>query len=280
MFEDKKKILENNIKESFKEINNSKEVSDDKYLKYYNAKNKKYLVQSMETGFYDHGEFEKYRSNATYNQVLGIEYLTISKWCRSWLKNNFGNKVKYAPNGIDLTLFNRVDRKFDGKIKILIEGNSEDKYKNVDESFRIVDKLDLEKYEIHYLSYNKEPKSWYHVDKFYHKVPHDEVGRVYEKCDILIKTSLLESFSYPPLEMMATGGVCVVRLNEGNSEYIKDNYNALVYENDNINDAVLKIEEIVKNKNLRDKLIKNGLKTANDRKWENIEDDIMALYEE
>ena len=38
MFEDKKKILENNIKDSFKEINNSKETSDDKYLKYYNDK--------------------------------------------------------------------------------------------------------------------------------------------------------------------------------------------------------------------------------------------------
>ena len=53
---------------------------------------------------------------------------------------------------------------------------------------------------IHYLSYEKEPKSWYKVDKFYHKVPHDEVGKIYNECDILIKTSILESFSYPPLE--------------------------------------------------------------------------------
>ena len=47
MFEDKKKILENNIKDSFKEINNSKETSDDKYLKYYNAKKeyKDYIIE-------------------------------------------------------------------------------------------------------------------------------------------------------------------------------------------------------------------------------------------
>ncbi|MFR3431543.1 MAG: hypothetical protein ACLTTH_16335 [Holdemanella porci] len=36
-----------------------------------------------------------------------------------------------------------------------------------------------------------------------------EVQKVYADCDILLKTSLLESFSYPPIEMMATGGYVV-----------------------------------------------------------------------
>ena len=41
-----------------------------------------------------------------------------------------------------------------GKIRILIEGDCGVYYKNVDESFRIVDKLDPDKYEIWYMSYN------------------------------------------------------------------------------------------------------------------------------
>ncbi len=248
--------------------------------KYYNAKKTKYLVQSMETGFYDPGEFEKYKSNATYNQVIGVEYLTISKWCQKWLEEDFHNKVKYAPNGIDLSLFPKKERTFEGKIKILIEGNSKDKHKNVDESFKIVEKLDKEKYEIYYLSYDQTPKSWYHVDKFYQKIPHDEVGNIYRECDILLKTSILESFSYPPLEMMATGGLCVVLLNEGNSEYIKDGYNALTYEKGNIDDAINKIEELVNNKDLREKLIKNGKKTAQEKSWDKIKKEILSLYEE
>lgn len=247
--------------------------------KYFNCKNKKYLVQNMETRFYKPGEFEKRKANSTYCNIFNIEYLTISKWCQKWLKEDFETGSKFAPNGIDLSIFPVRKRDFKGKIKILIEGNCKDYYKNVDESFKITNELDRNKYEIHYLSYEKEPKSWYKVDKFYHKVPHDEVGKIYNECDILIKTSILESFSYPPLEMMATGGFVVALQNDGNKEYLKDMENSLIYEPGNIKQAIEKIEELTNNKQLREKLEKNGLETARSREWNKIEDQILALYE-
>lgn len=247
--------------------------------KYFNCEHKKYLVQNMETGFYKHGEFERKKANSTYCNIFNIEYLTISKWCQNWLKEDFDTECKYAPNGIDLSIFPVRKREFKGKIKILIEGNCKDFYKNVDESFKITNELDQDKYEIHYLSYEKEPKSWYKVDKFYHKVPHDEVGKIYNECDILIKTSILESFSYPPLEMMATGGFVVALQNGGNKEYLKDMENALIYEQGNIKEAIEKIELLEKDKKLREKLRENGLKTARERDWNKIEDQIMKLYE-
>ncbi len=247
--------------------------------KYFNCKNKKYLVQNMETRFYKPGEFEKRKANSTYCNIFNIEYLTISKWCQKWLKEDFETDSKFAPNGIDLSIFPVRKRDFKGKIKILIEGNCKDYYKNVDESFKITNELDRNKYEIHYLSYEKEPKSWYKVDKFYHKVPHDEVGKIYNECDILIKTSILESFSYPPLEMMATGGFVVALQNDGNKEYLKDMENSLIYEPGNIKQAIEKIEELTNNKQLREKLEKNGLETARSREWNKIEDQILALYE-
>ena len=247
--------------------------------KYFNCEHKKYLVQNMETGFYKHGEFEKKKANSTYCNIFNIEYLTISKWCQNWLKEDFDTECKYAPNGIDLSIFPVRKREFKRKIKILIEGNCKDFYKNVDESFKITNELDQDKYEIHYLSYEKEPKSWYKVDKFYHKVPHDEVGKIYNECDILIKTSILESFSYPPLEMMATGGFVVALQNGGNKEYLKDMENALIYEQGNIKEAIEKIELLEKDKKLREKLRENGLKTARERDWNKIENQIMKLYE-
>lgn len=247
---------------------------------YANCINKKYLVQNMERGFYLPGRFERINSTATYNRRLGIDYITISRWCEKWLKEDFGNTVKYAPNGIDLSIFEVKKRKFDGKIKILIEGNCKDHYKNVDESFRIVEKLDKDKYEINYLSYEKEPKDWYRVDNFYHKVPHSEVGKIYQDSDILIKTSILESFSYPPLEMMATGGLVVVVPNDGNSEYLVDGENCLLYKQGNIDEAVSKIEKLVADKNLRDKLITGGINTAKKYEWNKIENSILKLYRE
>lgn len=246
--------------------------------KYPNVLNRSYLVQNFETNFFEHGNYLKIMANATYNSYVPINYLTISKWCQNWLESDYKKDCKYVPNGIDIKQFPFRKREFKGKIKILVEGNSADYYKNVDESFRIVEKLDKEKYEINFLSYQGKPKDWYYVDKFMHKVPFDEVGKVYSSCDILIKSSILESFSYPPLEMMATGGLVVVAPNEGNVEYLKDEYNCLFYEQGNIDKAVEQIERIVKDEKLRNTLIENGKKTAEEREWSRIEKDIVNLY--
>lgn len=249
------------------------------YIKRYpDVKNRFYLVQNFETDFNDYGSPAKRIANATYVDDGEIKYITISKWCEKWLYSDFGQKAKYAPNGIDLDKFEFRERKFNGKIKILIEGNSDDYYKNVDESFRIVEKLDENKYEIVYLSYQGEPKKWYRVDKFYHRVPNDEVGRVYSECDILLKTSILESFSYPPLEMMATGGYVVAVPNEGNKEYLKDNEDCLFYEQGNIDEAIKKIEEIVADAELRKKLTKNSKRVVAEHDWKKLEKEVMGLY--
>ena len=249
-----------------------------KYVKEYpNAGEKMYLVQNFETNFNEYGSPVKREANATYHEN-GIKYLTISEWCKEWLEKDFGRKAKYAPNGIDLDKFKYRERNLQGKIKILVEGNSNDYYKNVDESFRIVERLDREKFEVVYLSYLGKPKAWYKVDKFYNKVPHDEVGRVYNECDILLKTSILESFSYPPLEMMATGGYVVAVPNGGNREYLRDKENCLFYEQGDIDGAVRKIEQIVEDAELRKKLAKNGRKVAEARDWDKIESKILGLY--
>jgi len=246
---------------------------------YPNIKERFYLVQNFETDFYEHGRAFKILANQTYSiSVPSVNYITISKWCQEWLKVKFLKESKYAPNGIDLSIFHPGPREFEARIRILVEGNSEDYYKNVDESFRIVEKLDPNRYEVWYMSYKGEPKSWYRVDRFLHKVPYEEVPAVYSQCHILLKSSILESFSYPPLEMMATGGFVVVSPNEGNLEYLRDGENCLMYEPGNIDDAVGKIETIVSDPFLRRRLYIKGIETAQSRDWALIEKDILSLY--
>lgn len=246
---------------------------------YPNTTNRLYFVQNLETDFYVWGAAgPKILANATYSDISGIKYITMSLWCKKWLKQRFNKDSKYASNGIDLENYKYRERSFDKKVKVLIEGDSKSEYKNTDEAFRIVEKLDPAKYEISYLSYRKEPKSWYRVDHFYNRIAPEKVGEVYAKCDILIKTSLLESFSYPPLEMMATGGLSVVVPNDGNIEYLRDGENCLFYEQGNIDEGASKVVELVNNKSLRDKLIEGGLKTAKEYQWQSKEKDILKLY--
>jgi len=246
---------------------------------YPKIKDKYYLVQGYETDFYQYGHVFRIWANLTYNSFAGIKYVTISKWCEDWLKSKYNRSAKYARNGLDTNLFRFTKRDFDGKIRILIEGSSEDRIKNVDESFRIVSKLDPEKFEVWYLSYNGKPKDWYRFDKFLHKVPYSSVSNVYSSCHILIKSSLMESFSYPPLEMMATGGIAIVAPNDGNIEYLIHEENCLMYEPRNIDDAVKQIMRVCTDSQLREKIIANGLEVAKSRDWRNIQDEILALYD-
>lgn len=250
------------------------------FEQYAKIKERYYNVQNFETDFYEAGNGQKIEANRTYCSMLPIKYVTISKWCEEWLQKKYCKMAQYAPNGLYVDRFYPVKRDWSKrKIRILVEGNSNDYYKNVDESFRIVDLLDKEKYEIWFMSYQGKPKAGYYVDEFLHKVPYEKVPDIYRKCDILIKSSILESFSYPPLEMMATGGYVVVAPNGGNLEYLRDDENCLFYDHDNLQTAVSAIEKIVKNAELREKLYENGICTAQSRDWDIIKKDVMRLYD-
>lgn len=239
-----------------------------------------YLVQNFETDFYEPYAKPRLEANRSYCPQVPMQFITISKWCQQWLEQDYGQMARYAPNGIDGRRFKPKKRDFtSGKIRILIEGDCGVYYKNVDESFRIVDRLDPEKYEIWYMSYNAKPKEHYRVDKFLHKVPYEKVPEVYDQCHILIKSSFLESFSYPPLEMMATGGYTVVVPNGGNSEYLVDGTNCLLYPCGDIDAAVQAIERIVNDRSLRETLYQGGIETARRRAWDTLNAQILALYD-
>ena len=248
-------------------------------LNYFRTKNHLYLVQNYETDFYKYGNYFRIVAEQTYSAPFNVEYITISKWCETWLWEKYKKKSRYAPNGIDFYSFTSQRRKLTKKkIRILIEGDSSSHYKNVDESFKIIEKLDKNKFEVWYLSYNGKPKNWYQFDKFFHEISHDKVKSIYRQCDILLKSSFLESFSYPPLEMMATGGYNIVVPNGGNTEYLKDGENCLFYKLGDINGAVECIKRLISDEELQIHLYENGLRTAEERDWKNFKKQVISLY--
>ena len=250
-------------------------------INYSKVKRRLYLVQSYETDFFSFGEIIRNEAEKTYNIPFGVEYITISKWCQTWLWEKYKKKSKYAPNGIYYKEFKEHKRNLrKPKIRILIEGDNSSIFKNVDESFKIVEKLDKNKYEIWYMSYKAKPKSWYRVDKFLNKVAFEKVNEIYGKCDILIKSSLLDSFSFPPLEMMATGGYNIIAPTGGNVEYLINEENCLFYKQGDIDDAIHCIERLISDEVLQQHLYENGLITVKKRDLNNLKKKIISLYEE
>lgn len=249
---------------------------------YPNIKQRYYLVQGFEPNFYEAGNFNRIAANQTYSAPVPLKYITVSKWCEKWLNEDYHQCAKYAPNGIALARFKNRKRNFEKteeRIRILVEGNCDDYYKNVDESFKIVEQLPEDKFEIWFMSYQGKPKNWYRVDKFLHRIPNEKVGDIYASCDVLIKSSILESFSYPPLEMMATGGYVVVAPNEGNVEYLVDQENCLMYPQGDIEAAVQAITRICEDRELQNTLYENGVRTAEKRTWEKLRSEVINLYD-
>ena len=245
---------------------------------YANIGQRYYLVQNFETNFYEPYHPSRIAANQSYRPYCQMTFLTISRWCQEWLKESFHQEARYLPNGIHAEEYKPVKRNFEGKIRILIEGDCEAYYKNVDESFRIANQLDRDKFEVWYMSYNALPKEWYQIDRFLHKVPYEEVSKVYQQCHILLKTSFLESFSYPPLEMMATGGYAVVVPNKGNQEYLIDEENCLLYPKGDIKRGLRAIYRICEDENLRERLREKGIETAEKRDWKNLKKEILHFY--
>ena len=94
----------------------------------------------------------------------------------------------------------------------------------------------------------------------------------------MLKTSIMDSYSYPPLEMMATGGLAVVAPNGGNIEYLRDEENCLMYKLGDIDKAVEQIDRLAEDALLRERLIAGGLETAKKREWSKIEEQIVTMY--
>lgn len=232
-----------------------------------NVKRKLYFVQSDETRFYPNGSYLKTRVKRTY--TFPFEFITMAHWLQKFLKENFSKNSVYIPNGINTDIFHPdtpLEPKPKNKKRVLLEGAINLPFKGMAEAFKVVQDLDCE---VWCVSYDGKPNPKWHCDHFFKKVPMKDMPKIYSSCDILLKLSQVESFGYPPLEMMACGGVSVVSKIEGHQEYIIDKYNALFTEPKNIQKTRKIIEDLFKNKKLYSKLQQNSQKTVAKFNWQN-----------
>ena len=101
--------------------------------------------------------------------------------------------------------------------------------------------------------------------------PQNEMYRLYNKCNMYISACTAEGFSMPQLEAMACGCAVVTTDDGGSRDFIKHEYNAIVIQKTR-DKLIAAINSILQTKELRRKIIKNGLITAAQTKfkWDNI----------
>lgn len=241
------------------------------------AKKKCYFVQSDETRFNPEGSREYNLAFESYK--MDLIYITEAKWIKQWLREKFGQNAFYVPNGLDTDIiYSTTPRDTDPnrKVRVLLEGPIDIPYKGMHYAFAAVEGLDCE---VWCISSAGVPKPNWRCDRFFSRVPMDQMKYIYSSCDILLKMSQVEGFFGPPMEMMACHGACVVGKVTGYDEYIVDNYNALVVEPGDVEGAHNALKKLIEDKELRERLAENGYNTAMKWKWDESIDLLEQIFQ-
>lgn len=103
----------------------------------------------------------------------------------------------------------------------------------------------------------------------------DDIARAYCSSKVFFSASWHEGWNWMGIEAMACGVPLVITKDGGSSDYAKNNYNCLKVNVRDPYDAIYAIDKLLKDYRLRNKLIKNGLKTAAKFTWKQSTKDFM-----
>ncbi len=236
----------------------------------FNASYYLYFCQCDERLFYPTDDINRFWVEQTYS-ILQLPIVASADFLASKLKAEFASESFYVPYGIDLSKFHPVERPERQKKRVLIEGAGKPAFKRVDDAFKVVQ--GISNIEVWYVTYDGFVAPNWNPDKVFKKVPHHEMPRIYQSCDILLKLSEVESFGLPNLEMMACGGAVITSNFTGHEEYAIDGLNCFVVDIGDVDFARNRVKELIQDPVVIQKFASNGIQTAFKRNWEELKPD-------
>ena len=202
------------------------------------------------------------------------------------------NKIKYIPNGIPNSSFDKIDnkefvKKYKLKNKFVISyiGRVQ-KYKGLDQVIKVLLKLNKQ---IVFLVMGKDAgdkKRLITLSKklkvsdriiFTGEVSYPEKLMGLDVSEIFILPSEWEAFGIGILEAMARNNAIISTKTEG-GEFLVRKENGFVYDFDDIKQLEKYINILFKDEKLRERIKKNNIKKAKEFLWENIVKDLERIY--
>ena len=222
------------------------------------------------------------KSNAVISNSDGLRKLA--------LKTNSNQKIGVVYNGIDIEQFKpSLEERNENIFKIICVSRLT-KRKGIDCLLKAIDKIVKTKSDkiILYLVGDGNAKGDLEKQaeelgienyvKFSGRIPHSDLPKIYNSADIFVLPSLNEGMSNTMLEALASGLPLVATDTGGTKELVKDGVNGFIVEMENADDLAQKIETLMNDKDLVQKMAQESRKLAESMSWQGVAEKYFDLY--
>ena len=200
-----------------------------------------------------------------------IYYATNSLYVHDIVQTRFGKNSYIFPIYIDTSFYYPEVKKEKEKLTILLVGNPVLKFKGFVKALTVLVNVWNRglRFKVVWACQVKPEVSPVPFEIDYQvNVSQLELAKVYREADILLSCSDYEGAAMPPLEAMASG-VCVVATNCGGiMQYAQHEKNALISQTHQVSELADGLTRLLTDPALRERLIQNGLKTAQSLSFE------------
>ena len=214
-------------------------------------------------------------------------FQAISIFLSNWAIGNGIKKGEVIPNGVDLDIFKQKERIENKNEKIILTVSRLVKKNGIDDLIKAGQYLDFP-FKILIIGVGPDEEKLKELvrskgleDKvmFKGQVNYDQLPEYYASADVFVRPSLSEGLGNVFLEAMACELPVIGTEVGGIPDFLKDKETGLFCEVSNPQDISEKIKEIMKDDNLRNHLIKNGLELVKEKySWDSIASQMENIY--
>jgi glycosyltransferase involved in cell wall biosynthesis len=211
---------------------------------------KLYLIQHYESLY--HGAAA--RVDATYR--LPLRKIVISSWLRDIMREKFGSPAELIVTPVDPALFAPAGPADPRRVLML---HHEYAWKGVADGLDAFARVRARHAGLKLVGFGlKRPRGSDPYDEFHVNPPQASLKRLYGGCGIYLCPSWDEGLGMPSMEAMACGAALCTYDNGGCRDYARDGESALVARRRDVEDLAEKLERLVVDDALREKLAAAG----------------------
>ncbi len=204
--------------------------------------------------------------------------LVVSGWLADFVHGKCGNpRISIIGNGIDINRFFPAPAPRE-KFRLLLEGNFPDRNKNVIAAIEIAGRVRQHFPVEVWAMARRFTSAGELVDRVFLDPPSDEIPGIYQQCDALIKTSILEGFGLPHLEAMACGCIPITYASGGVMDFCKHGENSLIAGVGNLPSLLGHVLHFLSDSDLRSQLKDGALATAKLYPWNRVADALERAF--